>query len=976
MMQALQHSAGNRLFSYLIGPRVFPLLLAFFCLGTRSFSQNSDSTSALWQKIEARLDQSPNGTDFEFICQLVQVHCGNDYGCLRETYNRVMKNLEKKFNLPAAAYIGEIVVKLAQKHKDLHTEALAYNNLSRFYNAMGFTELDARCVDNALRCAEQLGDNLAITKLEFRKLTQSLNYRSINEVLPQMNALLDAAIKNQDTLAINWLHLCLIEHTVKAKHYDEALKHIEAVEQIPISIPISAFEYGSLILTNTGRATLAMERNDLVEAERYYQQALHFTEEEPSHWLNIKTLHSLTKLEWKRNDKKRAKTYLEIARKKANALELHDLLANNYALQSEMAEAEGRYKEALAYSKQELQEDSLFKKGSAGFNVQTYYLNMEKERLTTENRNKALELQINKVQLLIAIVVIFSVVVLAGFFIFFYRQQKSKSVRLSAQNALIQQQSTELQSLDAAKSRFFANISHELRTPLTLMLGPVNTLLKESQLAEKQTRLLQLASRNGRQLEVLINDILDLRKLEMGKMTLDEKPVGLFDFFQRHCAQFESMAEARQIDFSFEINLDKALVTSVDPEKCRQLLSNLLSNAFKFTPKEGWITVKVALHTGALQLQVADSGPGIHPDDLPHVFDRFFQTTLPNKAIEGGTGIGLNLCQEYAKLFGGSIQVESTLGEGSVFRVQFPVSVASDVPAANSASVPAIPALDTMDKIPSWSPAAPYTPVPAGIATAIITEVAKPNILVVEDNLDLQEYLRLTLGDQYQVISAENGLAAWEYLQTDKPRPSLILSDLMMPVMDGYQLLEKLKSTDATRHLPVIMLTARADAKDKLKALRIGVDDYLTKPFDEEELLVRIENLLKNQSVRQQESAVSIAQTPDIPLISQEDQEWLEGFEAFVARHLRSDLISVALLTQEFAMSESTLLRQLKRLTGFSPQQYVQEMRLDAARQMLESNQYNSIQQVADKVGYADARAFARRFKARFGKLPSDLQVG
>ncbi len=195
----------------------------------------------------------------------------------------------------------------------------------------------------------------------------------------------------------------------------------------------------------------------------------------------------------------------------------------------------------------------------------------------------------------------------------------------------------------------------------------------------------------------------------------------------------------------------------------------------------------------------------------------------------------------------------------------------------------------------------------------------------------------------------------------------------MMPVMDGYQLLEKLKSNSATRHIPVIMLTARADIQDKLKALRIGVDDYLLKPFDEEELLVRIENLLKNQAARR----TAVADEPEseavAPLLSQPDQEWLEGFEGYVGQHLADDTLSISTLAYHFAMSESTLLRQLKRLTGLSPIQYLQEVRLNEARRLLENRRYNSVAQVASKVGYDDTRSFSRSFRQRFGKLPSEL---
>jgi YesN/AraC family two-component response regulator len=195
----------------------------------------------------------------------------------------------------------------------------------------------------------------------------------------------------------------------------------------------------------------------------------------------------------------------------------------------------------------------------------------------------------------------------------------------------------------------------------------------------------------------------------------------------------------------------------------------------------------------------------------------------------------------------------------------------------------------------------------------------------------------------------------------------------MMPVMDGYQLLEKLKNDDATRHIPVIMLTARAEAQDKLKALRIGVDDYLTKPFDEEELLARIENLLKNSAVRQTEVAAELKEETPLPTMSQADHEWLETFEAYVQKHFSSDILSVSTLARKFAMSESTLLRLLKRLTGLSPLQYLQEVRLNEARRLLENRRYDSIAQVASMVGYDDTRSFSRSFRQRFGKLPSEV---
>lgn len=565
------------------------------------------------------------------------------------------------------------------------------------------------------------------------------------------------------------------------------------------------------------------------------------------------------------------------------------------------------------------------------------------------------------------------IILFAGVLAFYY-------LRLQKANQITWKQSEQLKSLDVAKSRFFANVSHELRTPLTLILGPIRSLLKENRLNEKQIQLLQMVNRNGKQLELLVAEILDLRKLEMGKMEVYAIPTRVSTFFSNYAAQFESLAHSRQIDFSFETNTGKDLLVQIDQEKCRQIFYNLLSNAFKFTPTGGRIKAKLTVNEGTFQLEVNDNGPGIHPDDLPHIFDRYFQTTRPDKPAEGGTGIGLALCHEYAQLFGGHIEVESVLGEGTLFRVAFPVILAE----AEASAAPGL--MEQLEDFPIS--AAEDTRKPA-LASTETSGQAKPTILVVEDNPELQEYIRTILSEKYQVFSAEHGQAALSMMndelgmmnkkkrraQNSSFNPDLILSDLMMPVMDGYQLLEKLKSNDATRHIPVIMLTARADIQDKLKALRIGVDDYLLKPFDEEELLARIENLLKNQIARR----IAVADDPEppttAPLRSQPDQEWLEGFEGYVGQHLADDTLSVSTLAYHFAMSESTLLRQLKRLTGLSPVQYLQEVRLNEARRLLENRRYSSIAQVASKVGYDDTRSFSRSFKIRFGKLPSELLV-
>ena len=542
------------------------------------------------------------------------------------------------------------------------------------------------------------------------------------------------------------------------------------------------------------------------------------------------------------------------------------------------------------------------------------------------------------------------------------------SLRLRRANRKTHLQAEQLKNIDIAKSHFFANVSHELRTPLTLVLGPIQSLLKENQLTEKQVKLLQLANRNGKQLEQLVAEILDLQKLETGNMELNEEPTILVAFFQRYCVQFNSLAERKQIKFKIELAIDDDMVANIDQKKCRQILYNLLSNAFKFTPAGGRIKVSILEYEGMLQLKVADTGPGIHPDDLPLVFDRYYQSSKQGQTAEGGTGIGLALCQEYTRLFGGKVEVDSTLGKGSVFRIVFPIGISKN----RATEIPSAPLKIEKEDSPTM---AQHDAEHLAHAREEVSQKDKSTILVVEDNPELQDYIRIILSNTYQVQTVDHGQAALDLLTSNDHEivVDLILSDLMMPVMDGYQLLQHLKNNDTTRQIPVIMLTARAEAKDKLKALRIGVDDYLTKPFEDDELIVRIENLLRNQNIRRTELLASDEHSDAADdYIPSNDQEWLEAFELFVRQHIGTPNLTIPKLAHQFAMSESTLLRQLKRSTGLSTKKYLREIRLDEARRLLEQKVELTIAELANKVGYKDARTFSRSFRRRFGKLPSD----
>ncbi len=915
---------------------ILPLLLAAGFLENLQAQNGANGADALWPIIETRLDHSPSDTSRHFILLVVRDHCGADFDCLYHNYYSIMIKLERRFNLPAAIFVGEEIVALAKRQQDLRREASVHMSLDRYYSAAGIHGKAVFHIEKAIDLYEQLNDQTALNKAKFVKLEESLTYLPLDQILPGFKELLANARQNKDTSGIKYMLIRLIDCTLSTGRYDEALTYIDALDQFSISDPIESSESYIALMVASGRAKLAYARNDLDEAGLYYKKALHLSREKPDPWQEVNMLKSLAGLEWKRENRDLAKSFLEEAQSKSEELQLHDHLSGIFQLKAQYAEEEGLYAEALNYTKQRYFHEKELKERNADFDMQNYYLQLEKDKLAAEKKSTELALESRKSQLRNSLIITILVVLLAaGLFIGLYKQRKT---------------SKQLKSLDAAKSHFFANVSHELRTPLTLILGPVQTLLKGGQLNEKQAHLLEMADHSGQKLQELVNEILDLQKLEMGKMEANLQPMALAPFFRNQFVQFESLAERHRIDFSFETNMDDALAAHIDPAKCRQILNNLLSNAFKFTPPGGQIKAILSVNEGMLKLEVADSGPGIHPDDLRHVFDRFFQTSRPDKPAEGGTGIGLALCQEYARLFGGNIEVKSALGEGSVFRVWWPVSLAESAQFSVLSFQSSVFSEETPEAIQKKQ------------------DSSKATILVVEDNPELQDYIRLILSEKYNVITAGNGEEALNR-KLNIENCQLILSDLMMPVMDGFQLLEALKSNDSTRHIPVVMLTARAEAKDKLHALRIGVDDYLLKPFDEEELLARIGNLLRNQAARLE----NLPEEAAPPALSATDREWLERFETFVQKNLSSDMLTIPMLADEFAMSESTLLRQLKRLTGLTPVQYLVEVRLDRARQLLENRTHDSIAKVAAEAGYSDARAFSRSFKQRFGKSPSEV---
>ncbi len=568
---------------------------------------------------------------------------------------------------------------------------------------------------------------------------------------------------------------------------------------------------------------------------------------------------------------------------------------------------------------------------------------------------------------------------------------KERTKKIREDKKIIEQQAEELKSLEQLKSRFFANVSHELRTPLTLLLGPINTLLEKKKEDGEEKKLLKFVQRNGKQLLKLINEILDLSKLESNKLELEEEPLLFYPFLNRQLAQFHSFAASVEVQLHADFDPDKDLKILLDTNKFEKILHNFVSNALKFTPAGGKVSLTIQESKNQLTLQVRDSGKGIHPDDLPHIFDRFYQSKQDGETPKGGTGIGLSLCKELGNLLGGKVWAESEWGKGSSFYFQFPKKIApSELIPLSREEIEEVNGVSSESHSESISSspfeATPFSSPAAAKAQGVTSGPSKATILIVEDNVDLREYLQLILSD-YNLITAENGKAGLNCLQhtaTPSQRESfgqgvnpkgvncqLIISDLMMPVMDGFEFMEKVKADHRFSHLPFIVLTAKVNIHAKLKALRIGVDDYLTKPFNEAELIARVENLLKNYAARQNAEIDEAADAISEKIISK-DQSWLKKLEEHTISHIENAQFNLDQVSEALTISGRQLQRKLKSLTGLTYTEYLREVRLQKARELLENKKHSSVKAVVLTVGFRDPKYFTTLFKKRFGKTPSD----
>jgi signal transduction histidine kinase/DNA-binding response OmpR family regulator len=567
---------------------------------------------------------------------------------------------------------------------------------------------------------------------------------------------------------------------------------------------------------------------------------------------------------------------------------------------------------------------------------------------------------------------------------------KDKNLQLEKKTAQLEEQSEKLKEMDKVKSRFFANISHEFRTPLTLIMGPLEQVMSETRDSEHQKKL-NLMLRNSQRLLGLINQLLELSKFESGTMKLQACQQNIIPFLKGIAASFDPVTTKNELDLTFQAE-EEDIILYFDPGKLEEVLFNLLSNAVKFTPPGGKITVKVTkistkeedFPSGSVNITVSDTGPGIPRDQLAYIFDRFYQSDFTYEHHQKGSGIGLSIAKELVELHHGTIDVHSLEGKGTEFVIRLPLGdthlgpeeiVEPPAKPYKHKTIPEIPSLYIKEKKPGIQ-----EEVQEGQTDTITTKedfvYLKPKkniILLVEDSADFREYIRKALEPLYTVLETKDGLEGLQKAQ--EIIPDLIISDVMMPGMDGYELCRKLKKHITTCHIPVILLTAKASEDSIIHGLETGADDYITKPFNTKVLCARIKNLIDLRSHLQQTLKREMTLQPAKISVSNNDKKFIKNLKEVIDKDISNPDFNVTQMCKNLDMSQPTVYRKIYALSGESPTEFIRSYRLKRGAELLKENPAMTVLEVAMEVGFSSANYFSKCFKKMFHQLPSVYQA-
>ncbi len=543
----------------------------------------------------------------------------------------------------------------------------------------------------------------------------------------------------------------------------------------------------------------------------------------------------------------------------------------------------------------------------------------------------------------------------------FARRQIIQREQLKGQLELEQMEKKKAQEIDQLRARFFANISHEFRTPLTLIKAPLEDLLT-SRADDAEWLTFYGMHENAKRLLHLVNQLLELSRLEAGVLQLKNEPGDINAFMRQLTGNFQSLAEQKKLDFRVNVPQEE-LWLEYDSDKLEKIILNLLSNAVKFSPENGWVIFKAGF-SDRLVVEIGNNGDPIPAGEQPRIFERFYQA---GDTRHQGAGIGLALAREFVELYNGTISVKSDAENGTWFRVELPLEVAENEVVAQIDFIE-MPTVERDNTIVAPIHIAEKSGSSIGVPLSNKKGKERPLLLLVEDHEEVRTYIRSKLAPHFRITEAADGQQGWE--AATKHLPDLIISDLMMPVMDGVTFCKKTKTDVRTDHIPFIMLTAKADIESRLQGLITGADEYLAKPFNSQELLVRSQNLIAQRKRLQERFQQGSGFLKNSIEVNSVEERFLQKAIAVVEENMDNVDFKIDGFAAQLHLSRVHLHRKLKAITGMNATEFVRNLRLERAAQLLDQDA-DSVAQVAYRVGFNNLSYFAKCFREKYGRAPS-----
>lgn len=845
-------------------------------------------------------------------------------------------------------------IAISEKNDFQQHTASSFHLLGTNYDQLSLYESSLRYYFKSLRLNERLKNKKQVAK----------NFNSIGKVYQHTQDFDDALdyfskalalnsdMNDAEGILVNTLNTGVIYQ--KEGDFEKALSYYQ--QCLPIARELGRTSEEAIITGNIG--STFMQQGKLELGLEYLLQALAIKEKIKNHRSILHTLNDIAEVKILLNDPEGAKEIAERVILLAKEYEDGNQLGFAYRNLSESYKKLKLFE--LAYVNLERYntiKDSLFgiKKAQQINELQIDYETEKKDQaISSLRQEKEIADFRKKVYFLVGLIVL---LIVAGL----YYNQRLKSKR---NQALLEKE----KEVDRLKSSFFANISHEFRTPLTLILGPIETMLSNNSDPD-QNHQLGIMKKSASRLLRLINQILDLSKLESGHLELKAKKSNIVPLVKGIIGSFQSMADSKAISLSFKCDYTDIHVY-FDRAHMETILINLISNAFKFSDKGGSITVDVnkkntpANSGDKVEIKVIDNGVGISSEQINHIFDRFYQAGHATATHYGGTGIGLALTKELVELHGGTIAVVSEQGIGTKMSVSLPFGKSHLLESQIIGEEP------EYELTPPGNTAIYQEESIELLENVLEPDGQKPIVLLIEDNKDVRNYIKTILSTTYFLLEAVDGEEGIQ--KAEEHIPDLIISDVMMPKMNGYDVCKYLKQEEKTAHIPVILLTAKASANSRIKGHETEADLYLSKPFVPKELLLCIHNLIQSRKKLRERYNKTVVLKPSDIAINSVDERFLTRLTKVVEANFEEETFSVDQLAKEMCMSRSQLHRKLHALTNESSSHFIRSFRLQRAMALLKKNNA-SISEIAYKVGFGSPSYFNQCFSKHFDCTPSSV---